>query len=128
MPKGVVINGKLKQPGTRTEYTSEQVVEITKCMQDPEYFINNYIKIVNVDHGLVPFKMYDFQKKIVKTIHENRFSICKIPRQSGKCVHINTLVKVRNKQTGEVIELTMGELYERCKANQNNQTSNTKEV
>jgi hypothetical protein len=28
--------------------------------------------------------MYDFQKKIVKTIHENRFTICKLPRQSGK--------------------------------------------
>ena len=33
---------------------------------------------------LVPFNMYDFQKHIVKTIHDNRFTICKLPRQSGK--------------------------------------------
>ena len=28
--------------------------------------------------------MYPFQEKIVNTIHENRFTICKLPRQSGK--------------------------------------------
>ena len=42
------------------------------------------MKIVSLDEGLVPFKMYDFQKHIVRTIHDNRFTICKLPRQSGK--------------------------------------------
>ena len=28
--------------------------------------------------------MYNFQKHIVRTIHDNRFTICKLPRQSGK--------------------------------------------
>ena len=46
--------------------------------------MEKYIQIVSLDEGLVPFKMYDFQKKIVKTIHNNRFTICKLPRQSGK--------------------------------------------
>ena len=43
-----------------------------------------YIKIVNVDHGLMPFKMWDFQKDMLSTFHKNRFSICKLPRQVGK--------------------------------------------
>ena len=53
-------------------------------MENPIYFIKNYIKIVSLDEGLVPFKMYDFQEDIVDTIHNNRFTICKMPRQSGK--------------------------------------------
>ena len=46
--------------------------------------MKNYMKIVSLDEGLVPFKMYDFQKHIVRTIHDNRFTICKLPRQSSK--------------------------------------------
>ena len=46
--------------------------------------MENYMKIVSLDEGLIPFKMYDFQKHIVRTIHDNRFTICKLPRQSGK--------------------------------------------
>ena len=46
--------------------------------------MENYVRIVSLDEGLVPFKMYPFQKKIVETIHDNRFTICKLPRQSGK--------------------------------------------
>lgn len=31
---------------------------------------------------------------------------------SGKCVCINTVIKLRNKETGEVLEMTVGEFYE----------------
>ena len=37
---------------------------------------------------LVPFNMYKFQKKITYTFHNNRFSICKLPRQSNKSTTI----------------------------------------
>ena len=46
--------------------------------------MEEYIKVVSLDDGLVPFKMYPFQQHIVNTIHDNRFTICKLPRQSGK--------------------------------------------
>ena len=46
--------------------------------------MKNYIQIVSLDEGLIPFRMYDFQEKIVNTMHNNRFTICKLPRQSGK--------------------------------------------
>ena len=77
-------NPNLKKINTDVEYTKEQIVEYQKCSTNPIYFMEKYIKIVSLDEGLVPFTMYDFQKKIVNTIHDNRFTICKLPRQSGK--------------------------------------------
>lgn len=77
-------NQNLKPANVPIQFTQEQVEEYIKCSQDPNYFIEKYIKIVNVDKGLVPFKMYEFQKNIVQTVHDNRFTIAKLPRQSGK--------------------------------------------
>ena len=77
-------NPNLKKVNTPVEYSKEQIIEYEKCANDPIYFMETYVRIVSLDEGLVPFKMYDFQKKIVDTIHNNRFTICKLPRQSGK--------------------------------------------
>ena len=81
-------NPNLKRANVPVEWTEEQVTEYTKCMDNPLYFIESYIKIVSLDEGLVPFKLYDFQKDMVGTFHKNRFTICKLPRQSGKSTTI----------------------------------------
>ena len=81
-------NPNLFKAHTKKEYSEDQIIEIAKCMDDPVYFIQTYIKIVNIDSGLVPFDMYKFQEKMVNTFHTNRFSICKLPRQSGKSTTI----------------------------------------
>ena len=77
-------NPQLKKVNTPVEFSKEEILEYQKCAGDPLYFMENYVRIVSLDEGLVPFKMYGFQKKIVETIHNNRFTICKLPRQSGK--------------------------------------------
>jgi hypothetical protein len=77
-------NPNLKRANTQIEFTEEQIIEFLKCKEDPVYFARNYIKIVTLDHGLQPFKMYPFQEKLIKNFHENRFNICKMPRQTGK--------------------------------------------
>ena len=77
-------NPNLKKANVPVEFTKEQIQEYQKCMDNPIYFIQEYMKIVSLDEGLVPFKMYDFQKHMVQTFHDNRFTICKLPRQSGK--------------------------------------------
>ena len=59
-------------------------MSIMRCKEDPVYFANNYVKIVTLDHGLQPFQPYDFQEKLINNFHENRFNICKMPRQTGK--------------------------------------------
>ena len=81
-------NPNLKKANVAQEWTQEEVAEYAKCMKDPLYFIQTYIRIVSLDEGLIPFKLYDFQKEMVGTFHNNRFTICKLPRQSGKSTTI----------------------------------------
>ena len=65
-------------------FTQFEIDEYIKCANDPVYFATKYMRIVNVDKGLMPFEMWDFQKDMLRTFHEDRFSICKLPRQVGK--------------------------------------------
>ena len=77
-------NPNLKKANTAVEFTEEQIIEFVKCKEDPVYFANNYIKIVSLDEGLTQFHPYHFQEKLINNFHENRFNICKMPRQTGK--------------------------------------------
>ena len=77
-------NPNLKKAGTEIQFTKKQVEEWIKCKGDPLYFAMTYMQIINLDEGLVPFSMYDFQQKILTDFHENRFNIAKLPRQTGK--------------------------------------------
>ena len=86
--RGYKGNILLKRTNQAIEWTPELVAEYVKCSEDPVYFIENYMKIINVNDGLVNFKLYDYQEKFVKTIHENRFTISKWPRQSGKSTSV----------------------------------------
>jgi hypothetical protein len=76
-------NPLLKRVGVQVKFTEEQVEEYIKCSKDPIYFAK-YIKIITLDDGVVPFKMYDFQEEMIKTFYNNRFTIMKCPRQVGK--------------------------------------------
>ena len=77
-------NPNLPNEQYRHAFTQHELDEYIKCEADPVYFAMKYIKIVNVDHGLMPFKMWDFQKDMLTKFHSSRFSICKLPRQVGK--------------------------------------------
>jgi len=77
-------NPLLKKAGVQIKFTQEQVEEYIKCAKDPVYFAERYIQIVNVDRGLMPFEMWDFQRDMIRLFHENRFVITKCPRQVGK--------------------------------------------
>jgi len=77
-------NPNLKKANVAQEFTQEQIEEFMRCAADPVYFAKTYMKIVSLDEGLVQFKPYDFQEKLIRNFHENRFNICKMPRQTGK--------------------------------------------
>jgi hypothetical protein len=81
-------NPNLKRANATVEYSAEQIKEYIKCSKDPVYFMKMYIQIVNIDRGLIPFQLYDFQESIVDKVVNNRFVICKMPRQSGKTTTI----------------------------------------
>ena len=77
-------NPLLKKANVKQEFTKEQILEFMACKNDPVYFAKEHVKIVSLDEGLVPFQPYDFQEKLINNFHENRFNICKMPRQTGK--------------------------------------------
>ena len=61
-------NPNLKKANTAIEFTQDNIEEYIKCKEDPVYFAKNYVQIVTLDHGLQPFKLYDFQEKLVKKL------------------------------------------------------------
>ena len=79
-------NPNLKPIGTVQQYTSEQVIELMRCMSDPIYFIESYCKIVSLDKGLISFKLYECQKEKVEVILNNRKVILMEGRQQGKTI------------------------------------------
>ena len=105
-------NPQLKSAGVQIEYTQDNIVEYAKCKNDPIYFIKNYVKIISLDHGLIPFTLYDYQIRFIEALHNNRRVIRMFPRQHGKCLSLNTKVNLKQKSTNKIVEVTLGEFYE----------------
>lgn len=76
-------NPLLKRAGEKVELTADHIKEYKRCMEDPIYFAEQYIKIVHVDRGLIPIELYDYQKRIIKALQEYRYNIVLSCRQSG---------------------------------------------
>lgn len=77
-------NPQLKAANVKVNFTAEQIQEYAKCMYDPIYFIEKYVKIISLDKGLVPFKLFDYQNRFIMAIHKNNRVISMQPRQHGK--------------------------------------------
>jgi len=77
-------NPNLKKAHVSIEWEKEQIEEFLKCSKDPIYFIRTYVKIINLDEGLVNFNLYPYQEKMASMICDNRFSVIKTCRQAGK--------------------------------------------
>jgi intein/homing endonuclease len=85
-------NPLIKGAGVKVEFTKKQILEYERCMNDPIYFIKQYVQIINVDRGLIPFELYPYQENIINTVHDNRFVICKMCRQSGKSTTVASYI------------------------------------
>ena len=81
-------NPLLKAAYVPVEYDEKTLKEFLICQQDPVHFSKNYVQIVHVDQGLIPFNLYDYQEDMIDKFHHNRFVICKMPRQTGKSTTI----------------------------------------
>ena len=79
-------NPQVKRDGVAEEWDKKKLREYRKCMNDPAYFCRKYVKVVHLDRGLVPFKLYDYQEKMFEHFNDNRFSIVLACRQSGKSI------------------------------------------
>ena len=96
-----LLNGNVQQ-----DYEGWQLEEILKCSNDPKYFINNYVNIIT-PKGIEKFTLRSYQEKIIDNIHNETRFIFLSGRQSGKCATDSTTIKVRNKKTMEVSEITI---------------------
>ena len=79
-------NSNIKRAGIVENLTSEQMVEFIKCKNDVVYFLSKYVKVLSLDHGLVPFEPFDYQHEMLLLYSENRFNINMLARQMGKSV------------------------------------------
>jgi len=79
-------NNNVKKDGVIQEWSPEEVTEYAKCMKDPSYFTENYVKIISLDSGLVNFNLYEYQRKMFQQFEESRFNVVLACRQSGKSI------------------------------------------
>lgn len=108
-------NSQLKRKGYVHNYTKEEAEEYVKCYNDILYFIRNYVYIISLDKGKVLFQPYDFQLDMIEKFQNNKFVISNLARQLGKCCSKDSKIRVRNKETGEVLDVSLGEFYQKVK-------------
>ncbi len=83
---GYLGNPSVKRDGVESQFTKEEIFEYKRCMDDPVYFAQKYVKIISLDEGLVPFELYPYQRDMFNHFNNNRFSIVLACRQSGKSI------------------------------------------
>ena len=77
----------VKRAHQAESYTEQQIREFAKCadpVTGPEYFMDNYFHIQHPTKGKMLYHPFEYQKKLIDTYHNNRFSISLMPRQTGK--------------------------------------------
>ena len=79
-------NPNVKRDGVLQQWTPDLLQEYKKCMNDPIYFVETYVKVISLDDGMVPFILYPYQRRMFEQFQENRFSIVLACRQSGKSI------------------------------------------
>ena len=105
---------RVKRPNIELEYTNEDILELEKCSNDINQFLK-YVKIINPDRGEEYFQPYNYQKKLLKALSEERFVISLQSRQSGKCVSSETITNIRNKRTGQIEEISIENFFNKMK-------------
>lgn len=82
--KGYLGNPNLKRAGVGVNWTPDMVKEWVKCSQDVVYFVKTYMKIINLDRGLIKFEPYPYQIEMLRAMAAERYTIIATARQAGK--------------------------------------------
>lgn len=85
-------NPRLKSSYQQDEFDVDMINELKKCAQSAEYFIQNYVKIVNPTLGAVAFELHDYQREMVNAFQYNKDTIVLASRQIGKMLDIKELI------------------------------------
>lgn len=77
-------NKDLPNANMEFEWTPEMVKNLKKAKQNILYFAENYFYIVNLDRGKIKIELYACQKRVLRSLRDNRFVACLASRQTGK--------------------------------------------
>lgn len=107
-------NVRIIRPHLKNEWSKEQLQEYVKCAKSVEYFALNYVKAIHPVKGVIPLEFRPYQMELLKLLRDNKKVIGLQPRQSGKCVFSDTIIKIKNKKTNEIQEVTIEKFMEMC--------------
>lgn len=68
------------------------IKEIVKCSRNPVYFIEKYVKIQHPTRGLIDFKLYDYQKDVIRAFLEEDRVIINKGRQLGLSTAVSAFI------------------------------------
>jgi len=92
-------NKLIKKAHLTQPYTEQQLEDLAKCL-DPDkgylHFATNFFHIQHPVKGKILFEPYEFQVNLLKTFHENRYSVCLLSRQMGKALANTTPILTPN--------------------------------
>lgn len=100
----------------QVEYISKdeweaRIKAIARSKRDIIWWAEQFFHIISLDKGLTKIKLYDKQKGLLKHITDNNRIVTLASRQTGKCVYKDTKIKIRNKKTGEISEITILDFF-----------------
>jgi hypothetical protein len=108
-------NPNLPKSTSEFEWTPKMLSELKKCKKNILYFAENFFYIVNLDEGRQKIKLRPYQKRVLRSLRDNRFVCLLASRQIGKCQVGSTKINIRNKRTGIIEEITSEQLFNRAK-------------
>jgi intein/homing endonuclease len=97
-------NPNIPNKNWKGEYTKEMVKDLEKAKANLLYFAEKFFYIIDPDRGKVCIELFPYQKRILRTLRDNRKVILLASRQCGKALDVSTPIKT---PTGWI---TMGEL------------------
>ena len=77
-------NKNLPRPDLEQEWTPEMVRDLKKCKKNILYFAENFFYIVNLDRGRERIGLFRCQKRVLRSLRDNRFNVLLSARQCGK--------------------------------------------
>lgn len=107
---------ELKSPNTKITLTNDHIIELFKCSEDYEYFYKNYVRVLTKS-GYARAENRSYQNRLSESLtsESGKRLLVMGSRQSGKCCTYETMIKIRNKKTGEILEIPIGEFHDMVK-------------
>jgi hypothetical protein len=78
----------IKTPYVQTQFPNQKALDdFIKCCDPVDgylYYMDNFFMIQHPTQGAINYHPYEYQKRLIHTYHDYRYSISLMPRQSGK--------------------------------------------